>query len=120
VTASRGKAVRAEPVSALYEQGRVHHHGMFATLEDQMTNWNPKTDKHSPDRMDAMVWAMTELAEGSSGWAGFVKDEGSKSPEAPKAPRINLAGGNRDQCECGSVVWEGNVCFKCGKPRPEA
>lgn len=120
VTASRGKAVRAEPISALYEQGRVHHHGMFAQLEDQSCSWQPGIDKDSPDRMDAMVWAMTELAEGSSGWAGFVKDEGSKSPEAPRAPRINLAGGNHDRCECGSVVWNGNLCFKCGKPRPEA
>ena len=120
VTASRGKVTRAEPVSALYEQHRVHHHGMFAKLEDQATTWNPKTDKNSPDRMDAMVWAMTELAEGSSGWAGFVKDEGQKSPEAPKAPRVNVAGGNRDRCECGSVVWDGDKCFKCGKPRPEA
>jgi phage terminase large subunit-like protein len=120
VTASRGKVTRAEPVSALYEQHRVHHHGMFAKLEDQATNWNPAVDKDSPDRMDAMVWAMTELAEGSSGWAGFVKDEGQKSPEAPKAPRINVAGGDRDRCECGSVVWDGDKCFKCGKARPEA
>ena len=92
---------------------------MFAKLEDQATTWNPKTDKNSPDRMDAMVWAMTELAEGSSGWAGFVKDEGQKSPEAPKAPRVNVAGGDRDRCECGSVVWDGAACFKCGRPRPE-
>ena len=120
VTASRGKVTRAEPVSALYEQHRVHHHGMFAKLEDQATTWNPKTDKNSPDRMDAMVWAMTELAEGSSGWAGFVKEEGEKSPEAPKAPRVNVAGGDRDRCECGSVVWDGDKCFKCGKARPEA
>ncbi len=120
VTASRGKVTRAEPVSALYEQHRGHHHGTFALLEDQMQNYNPKVDDDSPDRMDAMVWAMTELAEGSSGWAGFVKDEGQKSPEAPKAPRVNVAGGDRDRCECGSVVWDGDKCFKCGKPRPEA
>jgi phage terminase large subunit-like protein len=62
VTASRGKAVRAEPVAALYEQGRVHHVGCLPTLEDQMCDWNPadKTAK-SPDRMDALVWALTEL-----------------------------------------------------------
>jgi phage terminase large subunit-like protein len=63
VIASRGKAIRAEPISALYEQGRVHHHGTFAKLEDQMTSWNPATDKKSPDRLDALVWALTEVAE---------------------------------------------------------
>ena len=123
VTASRGKMVRAEPISALYEQGRVHHVGQFPTLEDQMVQWQPGIDKDSPDRMDAMVWAMTELAEGTSGWAGFVKSEGENSPAAPPAPRINLAGGNRDKCDCGSVIWSDNagkqVCFKCGKDRPE-
>jgi phage terminase large subunit-like protein len=118
VTASRGKVTRAEPVSALYEQHRVHHHGTFALLEDQMQNYNPKVDDDSPDRMDAMVWAMTELAGGTSGWAGFVKEEGEKSPAAPKAERINVEGGNRDRCECGSVIWDGDLCFKCGKPRP--
>jgi phage terminase large subunit-like protein len=62
VHASRGKAKRAEPVSALYEQGRVHHVGMFAKLEDQMTMWDPieEDESWSPDRMDALVWAITE------------------------------------------------------------
>ncbi len=62
VRASRGKAVRAEPVAALYDQGRVHHVGSFQTLEDQLCSWVPgqKTDG-SPDRMDALVWGITEL-----------------------------------------------------------
>jgi phage terminase large subunit-like protein len=121
VTASRGKQVRAEPVSALYEQGRVHHHGIFAQLEDQATSWNPKTDKDSPDRMDAMVWAITELAEGSSGWAGFVKEEGEKAAagQGQPAARVNVEGGNRDKCGCGSVVWKDEKCWKCGTPRPQ-
>lgn len=59
VRASRGKVVRAEPISALYEQGKVHHIGSFATLEDQMCDWMPGED--SPDNMDALVWALTEL-----------------------------------------------------------
>jgi len=59
VHASRGKAIRAEPVSALYEQGRVHHVGSFAELEDQLCEWVPG-DK-SPDRLDALVWAITDL-----------------------------------------------------------
>lgn len=59
VRASRGKQTRAEPIAALYEQSKVHHVGMFAELEDQMCQWMPG-DK-SPDRMDALVWAISEL-----------------------------------------------------------
>lgn len=59
VRASRGKQTRAEPVAALYEQGRVHHVGVFKFLEDQLTTWVPGAD--SPDRLDALVWAYTEL-----------------------------------------------------------
>lgn len=59
VRASRGKATRAEPVAALYEQGRIHHVGTFPALEDQLCSWVPG-DK-SPDRLDALVWAATAL-----------------------------------------------------------
>lgn len=59
VTASRGKATRAEPIAALYEQGRVSHVGMLAALEDQLCTWEPGGP--SPDRLDALVWALTEL-----------------------------------------------------------
>jgi predicted phage terminase large subunit-like protein len=62
VHAKRGKALRAEPVAALYEQGRVSHVGALATLEDQMTAWDPASDATSPDRVDALVYALTELA----------------------------------------------------------
>jgi len=65
VHASRGKAIRAEPVSALYEQGKVHHVGAFPQLEDQMCAFTSDFDRkgagYSPDRMDALVWALTEL-----------------------------------------------------------
>jgi phage terminase large subunit-like protein len=65
VWASRGKITRAEPVSALYEQGRVHHVGSFARLEDQMcsftVDFNRREMGYSPDRVDALVWALTEL-----------------------------------------------------------
>lgn len=64
VHASRGKAIRTEPISALYEQGKVHHFGTFPQLEDQMCEWVPGVDK-SPDRIDALVWAVTKLTEGS-------------------------------------------------------
>jgi phage terminase large subunit-like protein len=59
VHASRGKATRAEPISALYEQGLISHVGRFDTLEDQQCNWVPGMP--SPDRMDAAVWALTAL-----------------------------------------------------------
>lgn len=62
VHASRGKAIRAEPVAGLYEQGRIHHVGYFPALEDQMCDFNPQIEQDkSPDRMDALVWAFWEL-----------------------------------------------------------
>jgi phage terminase large subunit-like protein len=60
VRAARGKAARAEPIAALYEQGRVHHVGAFPALEDQMCGWAPG-DADSPDRVDALVWALSAL-----------------------------------------------------------
>ncbi|WP_441229438.1 DNA-packaging protein [Tardiphaga sp. 215_C5_N2_1] len=67
VHASRGKVVRAEPIAALYEQKKVHHVGGFATLEDQMCGFTSDFDRgragYSPDRVDALVWALTELSE---------------------------------------------------------
>jgi predicted phage terminase large subunit-like protein len=60
VHASRGKRTRAEPVAGLYEQGRVSHLRAFPELEDQLCNFTPET-LTSPDRLDALVWAMTEL-----------------------------------------------------------
>ena len=61
VQASRGKQLRAEPVVALYEQHRVHHVGEFQILEDQMTGWDPAIAGPSPDRVDSLVWAITDL-----------------------------------------------------------
>jgi phage terminase large subunit-like protein len=68
VWATRGKARRAEPISLMAEQGRIHHIGTFPDLERQMTEFDPvdPDDSWSPDRMDAMVWAMTELLVGGS------------------------------------------------------
>ena len=72
VRASRGKVARAEPVSALYEQGRVFHAGTFPDLEDQMAMFVPGDMKESPDRVDALVWVLTELMVGKKrGRAGL-------------------------------------------------
>jgi phage terminase large subunit-like protein len=62
VYATHGKRTRAEPVAALYEQGRVHHVGTFDALEDQLCLWDAMSGDLSPDRLDAVVWAVTELA----------------------------------------------------------
>ena len=59
VRASRGKFTRAEPIAALYSQGRVRHVGMMADLEDQLASWVP--GEKSPDRLDAMVWGLTAV-----------------------------------------------------------
>jgi phage terminase large subunit-like protein len=61
VRASRGKIVRAEPIASLYEQHRVHHVGSWPELEDQMCTYVPDIPGKSPDRLDALVWACTEL-----------------------------------------------------------
>lgn len=70
VHASRGKIVRAEPIAALYEKGQVHHVGTFGMLEDQMRNYCGRGDEKSPDRMDALVWAIAELS--SKRGSGFI------------------------------------------------
>jgi len=71
VHASRGKITRAEPVSALYEQGRIHHAGVFPALEDQLCNYEPGGRK-SPDRLDALVWAFTELMVGATAGSSLI------------------------------------------------
>lgn len=69
VRATRGKWLRAEPIAALYEQGRVRHVGSLPELEDEMCDFGTKglSNGQSPDRMDALVWALTELMLGQRG-----------------------------------------------------
>lgn len=76
VHASRGKMMRAEPVAALYEQGRVHHVGGFPALEDQMCVFaGSASGGASPDRLDALVWALTELmVERASGLLEYYRE----------------------------------------------
>ena len=61
IHASRSKATRAEPVASLYEQGKIHHVGTFPDLEDELCGWVPNSNMASPNRLDALVWALTEL-----------------------------------------------------------
>lgn len=65
VRATKGKMIRAEPISAIYEQRRVHHVGLFAALEEQMTTFTGAPQDKSPDRLDALVWLFTHLMLGS-------------------------------------------------------
>jgi phage terminase large subunit-like protein len=81
VSASRGKMIRAEPIAALYEQGRVHHVGIHSALEDQQCDWNPMEPGYSPDRLDALVWAITDLSDNhATGLLDFYANQ-AKSTE---------------------------------------
>lgn len=71
VHATRGKIIRAEPVSALWEQGRGHLVGGFTKLEDELCNYTIASTE-SPNHLDAMVWAVTELMDGASGILGLA------------------------------------------------
>lgn len=78
VRAARGKYIRAEPISALYSQHRVQHCGLFEALEDQMCTFTPDFDRNingSPDRLDALVWALTDLFPSMIDWGTSRNDD---------------------------------------------
>ena len=72
VHASRGKYVRAEPIAALYEQGRVHHVGFFPSLEDELCEWVP--GEKSPNRLDSLVWGISYMSEKGNDRAEVFKN----------------------------------------------
>lgn len=89
VTASRGKHTRAEPASALYEQGRVHHCDSFPELAQEQETWTPDAS-WSPNRLDALVWALTELRLiGGQGAAFMVAWANEREQQASSAPRAS-------------------------------
>ena len=99
LTASRGKAARAEPVSALYEQGKVHHVGAFPELEDELCGWEPNSGQRSPNRLDALVWALTELMldggdDVGEGWYRFAAAAMGK----PWPPEPEAKEGSEEEC----------------------
>ena len=106
VHASRGKRTRAEPIAALYEQGRVHHVGAYPALEDQLCAALPEGGAGPDDRLDALVWAFTEL-----GLAGSELD----------IPGITNWIYGIWACRCGrGFVWaKGRRCPFCGTPGPD-
>ena len=83
VNASRGKAVRAEPVAWIYTDGRVHHVGYHPKLEDELTTWKPESG-WSPGRLDALVWACAELigAGHGSAWLEYMQAKARAAEEA--------------------------------------
>jgi transcriptional regulator with XRE-family HTH domain len=101
VRASRGKAVRAEPIAVLTQRKMVRHVGRWSELEDQLCTWNP-TSGWSPDRLDAFVWAVTELAGGASALA-FLTQLSAPCPE----------------CKTPNTTGRA-TCFRCGKELPHA
>ena len=105
VHASRGKRTRAEPIAALYEQGRVHHVGPYPALEDQLCAALPEGGAGPDDRLDALVWAFTEL-----GLAGSELD----------IPGIIdwQYGIWRCRCKWGFIWAPGRRCPSCGTPGP--
>jgi hypothetical protein len=85
VTATRGKAVRAEPISTLYAQGRVFHVGVFQELENELVGFDPESRQRSPNRLDALVWAISYMHgnQGSDGFLGYYIEQSKKlGPEA--------------------------------------
>ncbi len=90
VHATRGKTLRAEPSAAAYEQHRVHHVGVLPKLEDQMVKWNP-TVGNSPDRLDALVWALTALGLGYHDTTGIIRYTQQLAEESRKMPSQSAA-----------------------------
>lgn len=88
VMATRGKAVRAEPFSALYEQGKVRHVGYFPELEEELTSFATSgyTGSGSPNRADALIWVLAEL------FAGLVKEKKQSRPQTPYVPHDTVVG----------------------------
>ena len=127
VHATRGKVVRAEPVAALYEQGRIRHMGAFTALEDQMCEFTPDLDRSkpkrdptdpsslgmggarsSPDRADALVWAFTELLVEEIGSWGIYETTRRKA-EALVKERLAAVEAGRPKTEYapGSMEYQG-------------
>lgn len=131
VTATRGKQLRAEPISALYEQGRVHHLGDFPELRAQQETWTPDS-KWSPDRLDALVWGLTFLGlVGSQGQAFLTawKDELANRPAHEVPPELkalprqasNAPSDLRKGCKHRFQRENGFIqCLNCGGRMKEA
>lgn len=126
VRATRGKLTRAEPASALYEQGRVHHLSPnLSKLEDQLTTWTPDSGE-SPDRLDALVWGLTALqligGQGQAFKEVWKRETKTSSPEEAAKLRAVMRRSARQQPGCTKHVWgpafgDGSrYCQTCNAP----
>jgi phage terminase large subunit-like protein len=131
VRATRGKQLRAEPASALYEQGRCHHLGVFPELEQQMETWTADS-RNSPDRLDALVWGLTELGlvggQGDAFLTAWQRELTNRKPATPSELRHlphHISEDDRPAlrpgCEHRFQEADGK-CVRCGglQPNPEA
>jgi predicted phage terminase large subunit-like protein len=110
VTASQGKRTRAEPVAALYEQGRVHHVGRFSELEEQLATWTGAPAERSPDRLDALVWALWEF----TGYSFGAEEEGPVAVPWNDDPRV-IDGAARYQPAPGEPPWPWEAPGRAGR-----
>ena len=111
VHASRGKLIRAEPVAALYEQKRIHHVGAFPTLEDQMCAFAPDIDRkaagYSPDHVDALVWAFTDLmVDQMKGYGAFEAQRRQVEEMERKKAAVRAAAAPKQVYAKGSMEYE--------------
>lgn len=130
VHAARGKLTRAEPIAALYEQRRVHHVGMFALLEDELCDYDGTGD--SPNRLDALVWVLTELSEGNTalGVVDYLKSGAAERDlrAAEKAAKVSPGlstvkegetgkSGRCPHCQSSATISTANGyhCNQCGQ-----
>lgn len=124
VTATRGKQVRAEPCSALYEQGRVHHLGVFPELEQELETWTPDA-KWSPNRLDALVWGLTYLGLVSGQGDAFLAAWQQEIEDRPEHPAPVFAGPTPVNYEPGNALqpgckhrWKDGHCVFCAGDKP--
>jgi len=132
VTATVSKRLRAEPVTALYEQGRIHHCGVFPELEAQLVTWEPDSKMSSPDRMDALVHGMTELGLARWGqghvflehWRRDIAErterDGTGKPSAAEQRRRRIEAVRARRVRECTHLWRtspsGTRCVHCDQP----
>lgn len=128
VYATRGKTIRAEPVSALFEQGRGHLVGEFRELEAELTTWTQDAG-WSPNRLDALVWGFTELgligAQGFAFLASYKREVAERAGRLPSQPTTFLPVVGIQYCKCPAgrrrfqLVGDKTVCHHCGGEKAE-